>query len=410
LLLHGLGVLLVQAVGQATVFILPVLARKEFGANDWQTLLVTAPPTILFVFSIFWSGLFSRLGFGKSLSVYFIVACLPIAFISQASTYLWMIIPYLVASAGGAAWPVLSGSLLKSLYGKQRQAKAYSTVWGASMLCSAGLGSLVGNLLTQDGESFRDFMPIAVAMQLLGVFLLWVLGRRANKGLGANMGTSVHTQGSRSLFGGLLHEITSPIKHMGEVLRADPAFARYESAYMTYGAGWMIGYALLPIIATTKLGLTYEQIANSTHVPYLLALVACLVPAAIALDKLGAAKSTAISFGLLTLYPLGLIFVQSERDLIFVSAFYGIAHAGASVGWMLGPVSLAPSADKVPAYVAIHATLVGLRGALFQLVGVALSKLSGGFVWPLALAAAAYVWSAWQMYSLARLRTNKPGA
>lgn len=76
------------------------------------------------------------------------------------------------------------------------------------------------------------------------------------------------------------------------------------------------------------------------------------------------------------------------------------------MGWMLGPVSLAPSADKVPAYVAIHATLVGLRGALFQLVGVALAKLSGGFTWPLVIASLAYVWAAWQMFSLARITTK----
>jgi hypothetical protein len=301
---------------------------------------------------------------------------------------------------------VLSGALLKNMYQKQHQSRAYSLVWGISMLCSAGLGWVVGELLTAEPESFRRFMPIAVGLQLCGALLLWGLGRRANQGKGPSMGASVHTRSDRSWFAELWHEFASPIAHMGQVLKQDPVFARYEGAYMTYGAGWMIGYALLPIIAQRKLGLTYEQYAQSTHVAYLLALVACLFPAAIALDKLGAIRSTAVSFALLTLYPIGLILARNERELIFVSAMYGIAHAGASVGWMLGPVSLAPSADKVPAYVAIHATLVGLRGALFQLVGVALAKLSGGFTWPLVIASLAYVWAAWQMFSLARITTK----
>lgn len=410
LLLHGLGVIGVQAVGQATVFILPALARKNFGANDWQTLLITAPPTVLFVLSIFWGGLFARLGFTKSLVLYFVAACVPVALIASAQQFVWLVVPHFIASAGGAAWPILSGSILKSIYRKERQSRAYGIVWGASMLVSAALGSLVGHLLDKNPESFRTFMPIAVCIQLAGVLTLWRVGMLRTQTTtgsslapGPSMGASMHTAGDRSLLREVWHEVLGPIKHMREVLKQDHVFARYEAAYMTYGAGWMIGYALLPIIATKRLNLNYEQIADSTHVAYLLALVTALLPAALLLDRLGAIRSTAMSFALLTLYPVGLIFARNETDLIVVSAFYGLAHAGASVGWMLGPVSLAPSAEKVPTYVAIHATLVGLRGAMFQFAGVALYRLTDSFTLPLAIAACAYIWSAWQMYSLSRL-------
>jgi dolichol kinase len=257
-------------------------------------------------------------------------------------------------------------------------------------------------------------MPVAVGLQLLGVVLLWRVGigsaaSHDGKHKGPTMGASMHTQQTarQSALRDVLHEVWSPIAHMRQVLREDRVFARYEGAYMTYGAGWMIGYALLPIIATDKLNLSYEQIARSTHVAYLLALVACLYPAAIALDKFGAVRSTGISFFLLLFYPVGLIFARNETDLIIVSVCYGIAHAGASVGWMLGPVSLAPSPEKVPAYVAIHATLVGLRGAIFQFLGVALYRLTDSFTLPLVIASLAYAWSAWQMFALARVMPNK---
>jgi hypothetical protein len=416
LLLHGLGVLMVQAVGQATVFILPVLAKRYFGASDWQSLLITMPPTVLFVLSIFWGGIFARSGFTRAVALYFVVACLPIAAIAPARDFWWLLVPHIIASAGGAAWPILSGSLLKSIYAKDRQSRAYSSVWGASMLCSAGLGWLVGDLLTTNPESFRAYMPAAVCVQLLGVWLLWHVGRRYSPTpTGPNMGASMHAirDGTRqrtalgSAWGDALHEVWSPIAHMREVLKQDRVFARYEGAYMTYGAGWMIGYALLPILATKKLDLSYEQFARSTHVAYLLALVACLYPAALALDKLGAVRSTAISFFLLLFYPIGLMFARNETDLIIVSACYGVAHAGASVGWMLGPVSLAPSPDKVPAYVAIHATLVGLRGAVFQFLGVALYRMTDSFTWPLVIASLAYAWSAWQMFALARVMPKR---
>jgi hypothetical protein len=69
---------------------------------------------------------------------------------------------------------------------------------------------------------------------------------------------------------------------------------------------------------------------------------------------------------------------------------------------MLGPVALAPSPDKVPQYVAIHATFVGIRGKIFQGLGVLLYSLTHGFTLPFLLAAAAFAWSAVQMWRLDR--------
>jgi hypothetical protein len=86
-----------------------------------------------------------------------------------------------------------------------------------------------------------------------------------------------------------------------------------------------------------------------------------------------------------------------------VSFIYGLSHAGTSVGWMLGPVSLAPEPRKVPQYVAIHATFVGIRGKIFQGLGVLVYSLTHSFVLPFLLAAGAFAWSAVQMWQLNRL-------
>jgi hypothetical protein len=69
---------------------------------------------------------------------------------------------------------------------------------------------------------------------------------------------------------------------------------------------------------------------------------------------------------------------------------------------MLGPVSFAPTPDKVPQYVAIHATFVGIRGKIFQGLGVLIYSLTGSFAIPFVVAAGAYAWSSWQMFSLYR--------
>jgi MFS family permease len=179
---------------------------------------------------------------------------------------------------------------------------------------------------------------------------------------------------------------------------------------MTYGVGWMICYALLPILVTDGLHLSYESIAESTHVAYWLAIVVMLLPAGLLMDRIGAVRCTGLSFLALTLYPIGLMLSADARQLLITSIVYGIAHSGAQVGWMLGPVALAPSPQKVGQYVAIHSTLVGIRGKVFQFVGVGLYALTHSFHIPLALAAAAFLWSAIQMWQLhKRMPPSRPG-
>lgn len=390
--LHLLGVGLIQSTTMAVMFMLPVLARKEFGANNLETLIVTAAPTVLFSLSIFWNDYFSRRPFGRYLMVFWAVGCLPMAFVSLAHSYWQLLVPHLIASVGGAGFHPAAGGLLRSLYPERVRGRMYSVLWGSSMTVSALIGFGVGAWLARDPEAFRVYMPISAALQLAGVLIfIWV------SHISGHSGDRVLRPADER---GRIKRLFQPVAHMSEILKADPVFARYEAAYMTYGVGWMVCYALLPMLVTDKLQLPYDKIAESTQVAYLVAIVAMLYPAGLLMDRLGAVRSTGLSFALLTIYPIGYMLARNDHDLLISSVLYGMAHAGASVGWMLGPVALAPSPDKVPQYVAIHATLVGIRGKIFQGLGVLLYALFHRFEIPLGLAACAYAWSAIQMWQL----------
>lgn len=382
----------------AVNFLLPVLARKRFGANDWQTLLITATPVIFCSLSIFWNDHFNRRPLGRYLLTYWAWGCLPLAIMGLADNYWMLFIPHLITCIGGAGYHPASGELLRGLYPDRIRGRVYSVVWGVSMVVGSGGAYAVGQWMTRNGEAFRAVLPAAALLQLVGVGVFVWLSRTT--GIAGRRVILTRSPDEPNTLAARWKRLLAPIGHTGTVLKEDPIFARYEAAYMTYGVGWMIGYALLPILVTTGLGLNYDEISNSTVVAYLLAMVAMIYPAGLLLDKLGAVRSTGLSFALLTVYPVGLLMARDAHDLLIVSIAYGIAHAGANVGWMLGPVSLAPSPEKVPQYVAIHATLVGVRGKLFQLFGIGLYKLSGNFTLPLLLAAAAYAWSAWQMWRL----------
>ena len=398
---HVVGVALVQSTWMASQFILPVIARKEFGAGPVQTLLITATPTIFFALSIFWNDLFRRRPFAKYLGIYWLWACLPYAFIAFAHDYWTLLALHLLTCIGGAGYHPAAGELLKELYPDSVRGRIYGIIWGSSMVFGAGIGYLMGQWLAADHDAFRIYMPLFAALQAVGVGV-FILLAHASGHLARR--TYDQAQDDRTAW----KRVVEPMTHMKEVLKSDPVFMRYEAAYMTYGVGWMICYALLPILVTDRLHLSYDKIQGSTYTAYLLAMVAMIFPTGLLMDRIGAVRTAAISFGLLSIYPLGLIVAGDAAQLTWASIAFGVAHAGASMAWMLGPVSLAPTPDKVPQYVAIHATLVGVRGKIFQGLGVGLYMLTHSFTIPLLIAAAAYAWSAVQMWRLnERMRQAK---
>jgi len=396
---HAGACALVQSTAWALQGVMPVLAIKRFHANEWQALLITATPVVFYSLSIFWNDLLKRSRFGHYLASFWLIASLPLAFVAFADTYWHLLVAHLVACVGGAGFPSINSEVLQSLYHPSRRGRMYSINWGLTAVATACFGFSLGAWLNADEEAFRLFLPIIAGLQGLGVLLFAWLSR-----------VSGHAHTPAPGASGLAR-LVEPIVHMRAILKADPVFARYEAAYMTYGVGWMIAAALLPNLVTAKLELDYKQIAESTQVAYLAALVLALFPAGLLMDRMGAVRSTAISFFMLAAYPLALAFVSDRHQLLFVSVYFGLAHAGASVGWTVGPVSLAPSPDKATAYLAIHATFVGIRGKLFQGLGVLLYWATGDFTVPLLVAAAAYLWSGWQMRSLdRRMRVEKATA
>lgn len=389
-----------QSSALAVQGILPVIAKREFHASVTQTTLITAAPTVLFVCSIFWNGLFARRRFGAYVAVYWLVSSVPLALVGLATEFWHLLALQLVSCVGLSGLYPAAGELLKRLYPDGRRGRVYSGLYACTMLATAAASYGVGRWMNIEHNAFRWYMPIAAVAQLAGLAILTLLAVQS----GAE---SRRVLAAKSDQRGLTRALR-PILHMRGVLKDDPIFARYEAAYMTYGIGWMVCTALLPLLVTDKLHLPYDQITQSTQVLYVVGVVLCLLPVGRLMDKLGPSRTSGLSFLALAGYPIGLAIAGNQTELGAVSLFYGLAHAGVNLGWMLGPVSLAPTPDKVPQYVAIHSTLVGLRGSIFQGAGVLLYEWSQSFTPPLVLAAAAFVWAAWQMYRLHQ-RMTVPG-
>lgn len=402
--LHLLGTFCLGTAA-ATPYILPFLARERFGANNWQTTVLTAAVPVTQFASIFWNRLYAQLGTRSYLAIIACSACIPIALLAKAQNIWHVMILFVVAACGGtagvSAMAPLNADLLRTCYAEVRRGRIFGVICAVQFLATmlAGLG--MGRWLDHDPDAFRIFFPIISCLMVCGLSSyaliskkpFWIARHRAAQ------------SPSGSWF--------SPLRDMHAILKSDKRFAGYEAAFMSYGIGWMICTALVPVIATDKLHLNYSQFAQATVVMFQITNTLLLMPMGRVADKLGPMKLAAVSFLWLTLYPMALIFVPSEARLGLSSAnwlglfavVYAVGMVGVQLTWTLGPVSLAGSSSKAPQYLAIHSTLVGVRGIVAQGFGMLLYALTGSFAWPLALASAGFAWAAWRMNKLETSRS-----
>lgn len=402
LLGHTLFSVLHAAVFSNVLWLLPLLVRLRFGderesVRDWQTMIVTASVPTFLLFSIFWGELLQRMPVRRYLIIFWLFGILPHGCIGLAQNYWQLAVLHMLSAAGIAGWNPVQGQLLKRFYSDAIRGRMFGLLMVAGNAGSVISVYAIGRWIEGWPDGFRIYFPTVALLYLLGILmLLWLTDLKPRPTLQAEREAASWSR------------VLRPIWHMGQVLRADRTFLRYEIAFMTYGAAFMFCDALLPVLATTRLDMRYEDYSQATQVVYRSAMLLVFVPTGWLMDRLGPVRTSGIAFALLSAYPLLLLAADGVTDVAIASAIWGVGLAGVMMGWMLGPVALAPRPEKVPQYVAIHATLVGVRGVLFQGLGMLLYKLTGGFTTPLILAAAAFLFGAWQMWRLHGVITPAP--
>lgn len=393
---HMLAALAYESTYQALLALLPFLARLQFGAGDWGTLLFTVAIPTFQISSVLWNALLPRLGLGRYLALHWTLCPLPCALMALADNYWTLLLLHVIAASGAAGWYPVKGLLLQRLYSDAVRGKAMASVNVVMLLATAGLAFTFGSWLDHSGTAFRIFLPACALAQGAGLFLFVRLARHGRD--------SDVVAPSPALPSAWLE----PFRQMHRVLSHDRVFARFQIAFMTYGAGYMICEALLPIFADVKLHMKYGELAASTRVSWLNATVLMALPMGWLMDRAGAERTLAVSYVLLAGYPLVLTFAAAPQDVALASVFFGVAMAGVQQGWMLGPVMLAPSPRDVALYVAIHSTLVGLRGPAFQFLGLVLYQLTQDFRFAFVTAAACHLAAAWLMWRLYCARRASP--
>jgi MFS family permease len=370
-------------------WLVPVLARKEFAAGDWQTTALTAAiPTVL-LSSIFWNAILQRVSLRSYLILLWLVGGVPYLLVRWVDSYSVLLVLHICWAIGNAGWIPMGGKLLKWFYDDRVHGRVFSVIHGVGLLAGMLAGYLVGKWLADNPNAFRWVFPLAALMQLCGVVTILLVVRHVPPLPPATL------QPARRM-------LLDPLLQVVSILRNDRAFLRYELAFMTYGAAFMICDALLPVLVTEGLKLSYDEFSESTLVVRNLAMLLAVWPWGVVHDRIGAVRMSALGFGMMAIYPLLLLVANSYWGVAIATVGFGLGISAISLTWMLGPVALAPTQELVPKYSAIHAMCVGIRGLFFQALGMGLYRISGSFAVPFILAACAFLWGARQMWRLQR--------
>lgn len=393
LALH-LAAVFLFGIGMSLSYTLPFLARKRFDAGDWQSWVLTSAVPASQFFTVFWNHFYARVPISRYLTIITICACVPIALMSLANTINPIMIGFVIAAwagaAGGAALSPVNADMLRACYAPKVRGRIFGLVMTAQFAGVMLGGQAAGKWSDADPEAYRIYLPIIAMLLALGYFsyrvITWTARFKSRTLPVVERGTKWWT----------------PLRDTTRVLREDHKFAAYESAFMSYGVGWMICTALLPLIGNDRLGLDYAHYSMSVIVIYQIVCIIMLPAMGRLSDKTGPVSLAAVSFLWLTLYPIALMMAVGTKSLGLATAMYAMGMTGVHLTWTLGPVAFAPEPAKAPQYLAIHGTLVGVRGLVAQGVGVGLYALTGTFWCPLILAAAGFLWAAWRMRLLGR--------
>lgn len=165
-----------------------------------------------------------------------------------------------------------------------------------------------------------------------------------------------------------------------ETLRDNAPFRRFEAAFFTYGSGFMVVLPAMPILLVDHLNLTYSVVSFGRGVMSAIFLIIFTPLLGRVLDRRDPVYLSMVSFFTLIAYPTLLIaawFLRGAAEPLFYLSFaaFGIAMAGVTLTWNVGPMYFAATPQEIPRLMSVHVTLTGLRGLLVPILGYFLLKI-----------------------------------
>lgn len=341
-----------------------VVAAKTFDAQPWVIAVISAAPMFGNLSSFFWN----RIATGRP-KVPMVVAlqCLVLlcvatiavspqttsgAFVLLASVVLSRILIAGIITARSVAWSLNYDRALRA-----RATGRLQAITSLMVVVTTGVGGLV---LDARPENFRWLYGAGALLGGLGVWSFWgvsVIGEQRHRVL-ERRGTR-DGSGRNAFF---------------TILRDDRRYARYQLYQFISGVAAMMLEPPLVYLVSKEIGASYvASIGIVLLLPFLL-MLATIPWWARYLDRVHVAEFRARQNSVWVVGVLVMFVGAWQLSLWWLALgrfLTSIVNGGGSLAWQLGHNDFAPR-EQLSAYMAVHVTLTGVRGAFAPFLGMAL--------------------------------------
>ena len=350
-----------------------VIAAKIYQVSPFVLALVSAAPMFANLSSFFWS----RLSAGRSkvatacLLQALILGCImAVALVPNGDWGAAVLVSSMIASRILLAGVITVRSVIWSLnYARHQRARATSQLQMINAIMTVAISSAIGPLL--------DAYPESLAWIYWGGALVGSLG------LLFFAQVRVVGEGRQRVRERLERKDPSNALGFSQILKEDRLFRWYQLNMFGAGFSNMLIEAPLIFIVTRQMDASYTaSIMIIMVIPFAVSLVSMPVWAAY-LDRVHVAQFRSrqsvlwIIAQMLTMVGAAL---ESLAWLITARTIMGIARGGGTLAWQLGHNDFARQ-DQLAAYMGVHVTLTGLRGAIAPFLGIMLYAGWSGTGW-----------------------------
>ena len=341
-----------------------VVAAKAFDAPAWIIAVVSAAPMFGNLSSLLWSRLAAgrpKVALVLALQGLVVLCVAAIALSPRSNIGLGMLLVAVVLSRLVIAGIVTVRSVIWSL-NYERRSRARSTarlqaITSLMFVLVMGIGALV---MDAHPESFRILYAVGVLCGCLGVWAYSGVEVRGERRQRVRERRDQRDESGRSGFFG--------------ILKTDKLYARYQTHQFIAGFASMLIEPPLVYLVSKQIGASYFQsIGIVMLIPFLLYLATIQLWARW-LDRVHVAEFRAKQNVLWVMGFLLMAWGAFTLSLVWLAAgriLAGVVSAGGSLAWHVGHNDFAPK-EQLSAYMAVHVTLTGLRGAIAPFLGMAL--------------------------------------
>ncbi len=341
-----------------------VVAAKAFDVPPWVIAVISAAPMFGNLSSYFWNTIAAarpKVPMVSVLQILVLLCVVAIAVSPRSGASTWVLLVSVVLARILIAGILTVRSVAWSLnYPRALRATVTSRLQALASLVVVMTTSVAGLVLDAHPENFRWLYAAGAVFGGIGV---WAF--RSVQVVGEKRQQVMERRGQRD---------PSNRNSFTAILRSDPRYARYQWHQFVSGAANMMIEPPLVYLVTKQIGASYfASIGIVMLLPFMLNLATMPLWARY-LDRVHVAEFRARQ-NLLWVVGVVIMFwgalTLSLPWLAVGRIVCGITNGGGSLAWQLGHNDFAPR-DKLAAYMGIHVTLTGVRGAFAPFLGMAL--------------------------------------